>query len=338
MPKYLQCLPLLVLIVTSCGPPTSLDNTLTVALPPGRIDDFNRVIAPGFKALSDVSITVIGMRSADQVARVRIEQDRPTLDLLWIDFAEAQLLAREGLLAKVSERELPNLRDIREEAKSTLGVAPITFSSALGFLYNSTRIKHPPRSWADLWNSRFEGELALFDFGSSLGPVTLVMAARLNGGNETNIDPGFEKLFQLKSNAFGFRTSGPENNKFVAQGEAGVTLALASQTRELKAAGATVEWIVPAEGAVALPQGFQIVAGSPQRALAQTFVNYVLSLEVQQRLANDLLMVVPHRKVVLDPVIAPFVPLDNILYLDIETIGMRRGEWTNRFNREILGG
>ena len=92
------------------------------------------------------------------------------------------------------------------------------------------------------------------------------------------------------------------------------------------------------EGAVALPQGFQIVAGSPQRALAQTFVNYVLSLEVQQRLANDLLMVVPNRKVVLDPDIAPFVPLDNILYLDIETIGMRRGEWTNRFNREILGG
>jgi putative spermidine/putrescine transport system substrate-binding protein len=258
--------------------------------------------------------------------------------LLWIDFAEAQLLAREGLLAKVSQTELPNLRDIREEAKSTLGVAPITFASALGFLYNSTRIERPPVSWADLWHSRFVGELALFDFGSSLGPVTLVMAARLNGGNETNIDPGFEKLFQLKSNAFGFRTSGPENNKFVAQGEAGVTLALASQTRELKAAGATVEWVVPAEGAVALPQGFQIVAGSRQRALAQTFVNYVLSLEVQQRIANDLLMVVPNRKVVLDPLIAPFVPLENILYLDFETIGMRRGEWTNRFNREILGG
>ena len=302
------------------------------------MDDFERVIAPDFEARTGATLNLIGLRSADQVARVRIERDRPTLDLLWIDFAEAELLGREGLVSPIREADVPNLASVRENARSTLGIAPITFASALGFLYNEEIIDEPPLAWADLWHPRFEGRLALFDFGSSLGPATLVMAARLNGGSETDIEPGFERLIALRPNVYDFRTSGPENNNLVAQGEAGVTLALASQTRDLREKGAPVRWIVPAEGAIALPQGFQVVAGAPQAALATAFIDYALGLELQTRLARELLLVVTNRDVVLPDDVASLVPLDNILYFDFATIGERRGEWTNRFNREVLGG
>ncbi len=113
-----------------------------------------------------------------------------------------------------------------EDAKSKLGIAPITFSSALGFIYNTELITDPPESWEDLWSPRFRGQLALFDFGSSLGPMTLVMAERLAGGSEREIEPGFQKLAELELNAVSFGTSGPGNNNLVAQGEAGVTFGL----------------------------------------------------------------------------------------------------------------
>lgn len=332
MKRFLLALPVTV-VIAGCADDARV---LRVALPPGRIADFERVVASQFEALSGVKIETVGMRSADQVARLRIEREQPSVDVLWIDYGEAQLLAREDLLAKLDERDIPNLVEVRDEALSPLGIAPITFSSALGFLINTERLETPPRSWAALWEPQYQDEIAMFDFGSTLGPAFLVMAARLDGGSETDIEPGFARLAELAEHAVVFQSSGPANNLMVAQGEAGITFGLASQTLDLKANGAPVDWIVPAEGAIALPQGFQIAAHTREPELARRFVDYALSVETQTRLAEELLLVVTNKNVVLTPDTAELVPLDNIVYLDFVTIGAQRGAWTDRFNREIL--
>lgn len=326
----------LLLLVTLTGCASDDGTVLRVAMPPGRIADFERVVASGFEAATGVTIEALGMRSADQVARLRIERASSSIDVLWIDFGEAQLLAKEGLLATLDESEVPNLGDIRAEARSPLGIAPITFSSALGFLYNTERLPEPPRSWAALWEPRFSDELALFDFGSTLGPAFLVMAARLAGGGEKDIEPGFEKLAELSPHAVMFQSSGPANNLAVAQGEAGLTFGLASQMLDLKAKGAPVAWLVPEEGAIALPQGFQVAAGAREPQLARAFIDYALSVETQTRLAEELLLVVTNQNVTLSADKRSLVPLDNIIYLDFATLSAERGAWTDRFNREIL--
>jgi putative spermidine/putrescine transport system substrate-binding protein len=312
--------------------------TLNVALAPGRIDDLNKHFVPDFEKLSGAKVQATGARSADQVARARIEKDKPTLDLLWIDIGEAELLGREGVVAKVSDTDLPNLRDIRDNAKSAIGIAPVAFSSALGFLYNKDLVKDPPKSWADLWDPRFKNTIAMFDMGSTIGALMLIIAARLSGGNENTIDPGFKKLAELKTNVVGFKASGPDNNNLVAQGEAGITFALANQTLDLKAKGANVDWLIPSDGCATLPQGYQVVEKAPEPALARAFANYMLGLEAQNKLANDLLLAATNKNVQLDAKNAPLVPLDKLIYFDWTAIGAKRGEWTNRFNREILGG
>ena len=115
--KRFVCLALLHAIVSGCaGSESDSDETmvLRIALPPGRIADFERVVVPEFEELTGVAIESIGMRSADQVARLRIERDHPSVDVLWIDFGEAQLLAREGLLAQLTEEDIPNLAEVRD--------------------------------------------------------------------------------------------------------------------------------------------------------------------------------------------------------------------------------
>ena len=147
--------------LTGCGSEPSHRKVLRVAMPPGRIADFERVLAPGFEEATGATIETLGMRSSDQVARLRIEKDNASMDVLWIDFGEAQLLATESLLAKVDESDLPNLREVRDEARSPAGIAPITFSSALGFLYNKERLPEPPVSWAELGAALARGACAL---------------------------------------------------------------------------------------------------------------------------------------------------------------------------------
>ncbi|MDH4065462.1 MAG: extracellular solute-binding protein, partial [Acidobacteriota bacterium] len=294
-----------------------------------------RVLATPFEQESGARIEEVGLRSADQVARLRIERAQPSFDVLWIDMSEALLLAREGLLLTVDASTVPSVSHVPDELRTAAGIAPPAFASALGFLYNTQRLPTPPASWAALWSPSLGDQLALFDFGSNLGPMTLVMAARLAGGGVDDIEPGFSRLADLLPNVHVFGTSGPANNSLVAQGEVGLTLGLANQARDLAATGAPVAWLVPEEGALALPQGFQIVAGTSRRDLALQFLEFVFRTDTQTRLANQLLFVVSNRDATLAPENAALVPVHRILYFDLEAIGARRGAWTNRFNREI---
>ena len=210
---------------------------------------------------------------------------------------------------------------------------PSTFASAVGFLYNREALPTPPRSWAELSDPRLAGRLALFDFGSTLGPLTVAALAHVASGDASDGDAGFERLRALRENVFRFGTSGPANNQLVAQGEAWLTLGLPSQARRLAESGAPIGWIAPEEGAIALPQGVQIVRGVRRRELAEAFVDHMFSLEAQV-VAATALELVPSRSGVTLP---PGLPApEALLRFDLETIGRLRPEWAARFRREIL--
>lgn len=329
-------LPLLAALAGSGGCGNGFDGggetELVIALPPGRIADLESHFAPAFEERTGARLVPVGLRSGDQVARVRIERGNPSLDLLWIDAGEAALLAREGLLSVPTAAEAPNLAAAGGPLGS--GALPPTFSSAVGFLYNEEVLPSPPRSWAALAGPGLERRLALFHFGSTLGPLTVAALARLETGDETDADAGFARLAQIAPNVLRFGGSGPANNQLVAQGEAWLTLGLPAQARHLAAAGAPVAWLAPEEGALALPQGVQIVAGTRRRTLAAAFVDHLFSLDSQSVAARELGLV-PARA---DAPLPPGLPApDTLLRLDLETLGRLRPDWAARFRREALG-
>ena len=243
---------------------------LVIAVPPGRIADLEAHFAGPFEAATGANIIPVGLRSADQAARVRVESGNPSLDVLWIDAGEAALLAREGLIetpfgpagSADGGLRIPNVAWAHPEAWFIEAALPATFASPIGFLYNTEALASHPASWAALEDPALEGRLALFGFGSTLGPLTVAALARIETGNETDADAGFARLARLQTNVLLYGTSGPANNQLVAQGEAWLTLGLPSQAQHLAREGAPVGWAAPAEGAIALPQGIQIVAGT----------------------------------------------------------------------------
>lgn len=314
---------------------------LVVAVPPGRIADLEEHFAAPFETATGATIIPVGLRSADQAARVRVESGNPSLDVLWIDTGEAALLAREGLVeppfGPVAGRDgalrIPNAALADPETWFSRDALPATFSSAIGFLYNTEALASPPISWEALEDPSLRGRLALFGFDSTLGPLTVATLARLETGNETDANAGFARLGRLQANVLRYGTSGPANNQLVAQGEAWLTLGLPAQARHLAREGAPVGWSAPAEGAVALPQGVQIVAGTRQPELARSFADYMFSLEAQQAAAWEL-QLVPSRQDVKVPAGLP--PPGSLMRLDMVALGDLRPSWAARFRREII--
>ena len=314
---------------------------LVIAVPPGRIADLEAHFAGPFEAATGANIIPVGLRSAEQAARVRVERGNPSLDVLWIDAGEAALLAREGLIetpfgpagSADSGLRIPNVAWAQPEAWFTQAALPATFASPIGFLYNTDALASHPASWAALEDPALRGRLALFGFGSTLGPLTVAALARIETGNETDADAGFARLARLQTNVLLYGTSGPANNQLVAQGEAWLTLGLPSQAQHLAREGAPVGWAAPAEGAIALPQGVQIVAGTRRPELARAFADYMFSLEAQQVAAHQL-QLVPSRS---DTEIPPGMPPpDSLMRLDMVTLGDLRPSWAARFRREMI--
>ncbi len=324
-----RILPLL-LLLAGCSADDRLE--LVVAAPPGRIADLETHFAPLFEAKTGARILVTGLRSGDQVARVRIEQGAPTLDILWIDAGEAALLASEGLIE--GPEGLSEVRAALPSFHFDEGALPATFASAVGFLHNTDALPDPPRSWAALSGPGLENRLALFGFGSTLGPLTVGVLARIATGDETDADAGFAGLSALRPNILQFGTSGPANNQLVAQGEAWLTLGLPSQALHLAAGGAPVAWLAPEEGAAALPQGIQIVANSRNPELARAFADSMFSVEAQTLAARELRLV-PARDDV--PLPEGLPAPSELLRLDFAALGELRAEWTARFRREVIG-
>ncbi|MYH22278.1 MAG: extracellular solute-binding protein [Acidobacteria bacterium] len=319
----------------------SAGEDLVIAVPPGRIADLDNYFAGPFEAATGANLIPVGLRSADQAARVRVERGNPSLDILWIDAGEAALLAREGLVeapfdpgaSREGELRVPNAAWADPDAWFSQRALPATFSSAIGFLYNTEHFPSPPASWTALENPALEGRLALFGFGSTLGPLTVAALARIDTGNETDADAGFRRLGRLRNNVLVYGTSGPANNQMVAQGEAWLTLGLPSQARHLATEGAPVGWAAPAEGAIALPQGIQIVTGTRRPDLARAFADYMFSRGAQQVAAREL-QLVPSRS---DTEIPPGLPPpDALMRLDMVTLGDLRPSWATRFRREMI--
>lgn len=316
-------------------------NDLVVAVPPGRIADLEEHFAGAFAAATGVNIIPVGLRSADQAARVRVESGNPSLDVLWIDAGEAALLAREGLIDSpfggetpgASELLIPNAAFADPDAWFSEAALPATFASPVGFLYNTEAPAPPPVSWETLEDPSFRGRLALFGFGSTLGPLTVAALARIESGNETEADAGFARLGRLTPNVLLYGTSGPANNQLVAQGEAWLTLGLPAQARHLAREGAPVAWRAPAEGAIALPQGVQIVTGTRRPELARRFADYMFSLQAQSVAARELELV-PARGDVELPSGLP--PPGSLMRLDMVSLGDLRPAWATRFRREMI--
>ncbi|MDE2882405.1 MAG: hypothetical protein OXP70_11160, partial [Acidobacteriota bacterium] len=105
------CLLLAAGLPLGCG--GRAEDDLVIAVPPGRIADLEDYFAGPFEAATGANLIPVGLRSADQAARVRVERGNPSLDVLWIDAGEAALLAGEGLVETPFDPEASQEGELR---------------------------------------------------------------------------------------------------------------------------------------------------------------------------------------------------------------------------------
>ena len=168
------------------------------------------------------------------------------------------------------------------------GYGPAYTFNRLGIVYDSAFCDVEIKSIADLWNPELAGSIAVPEMTTTSGPLFYYATAAAFG-----LEPGkddeaiFAKLAELKPNVVKTWTSANDTINMLNQGEISVAVLLDYSYTTAKNANPDYIWVDPAEGSFSGYNMLNIVKGCENKELAEAFIDYYLSYDVQLAEALD---------------------------------------------------
>lgn len=295
-------------------------------------------LIPEFTELTGADVELILGGSSDRYARIYAELDAPTMDVVYLSISQAQQASADGVISPPNPAGVPEFANLYPQAQEFGGYG-VSFMS-IGLMVNTEYVTEMPTSWLDVWKPEYKGKVAPFVFPGTQGTAFLVMAARVHGGGETNIDPGFEAMMELKP--LPMILSGiDETNLAFQQGDVWLAPQIRGYVESYKSQGGKVEFVTPQEGTPLAMNAAAIPTNSANADLAEAWINLHLSQAVQEAYARVLFYAPTNKTVVLPEDLSSIMPygeddVAKLIMLDNLAISANQSDWTDRWNREIL--
>ncbi|WP_321812852.1 MULTISPECIES: ABC transporter substrate-binding protein [unclassified Burkholderia] len=303
---------------------------------------FRQKIIPAYEAAHKVRIVYVAGNSTDTLAKLQAQKGRQEMDLVIMDDGPMQQAVKFGFCDRI--KDAPIYKDLYPLARiddRSAGIAVV----ATGLVYNTEAFRKAglpaPDSWKALADGKFRQKVSVGPISTSYGLHTLIMFARMSGGSETNIDPGFNAMIkQVAPNVLSFEPSAGKVAESFQNGD--VTLASwgSGRAAALKATGFPVEFVYPKEGATALQIAACPVVKNNGSERGQELLQFLMTPQVQAWLAASEGWGPTNSKVQLDPAVAAKVPygpkqVNKLVPIKWDVVNEKRTEWTNRWNRTV---
>src|SRR5690606_19729105 len=180
-------------LAVACSGGAVAQQKLVVAGYGGSFEEIMRQhIFPPFAKQHGVELVYVAGNSTNTVARLQAQKGNQQIDVAIVDDGPMYQAIALGFCAPIEG--LPT-EDIVNAARypddKAVGIGLV----ATGLMYNTKYFEEkgwaPPSSWNDIKDPKYKGLLVIPPLNNTYGLHTVVMMARLNGGGEKNIDPGF---------------------------------------------------------------------------------------------------------------------------------------------------
>ena len=257
---------------------------LVIITYPGRLSEPHRWLADQMEARHPgLRIRLVPSDSQDVVAQIKASLGYSPFDAMPNDEPPHLIGIRDGY---VQLRADAALRNIAAVYPSLLGRSqghgvPATYS-LVGIAYNTQMVRDPPQAWADLWRPEFKGRVGIARTSSNLGLATLAIAARLSGGSDDNLEPGWDKLKQLGAVA---ARSPATLGQMLEREEIAVAPLWNNAAAAAAAKGLPIGFVMPRPGAVAIVSFMSAVTGTRHPDLATEWLDGIISPAYQARAA-----------------------------------------------------
>jgi putative spermidine/putrescine transport system substrate-binding protein len=256
---------------------------------------FRQSLVPVFKQKTGIDLNLL--TAQPPVAKLQAEGDDPEIDVFIAGEPDIRSAYAFGVLAKMDQQLLPNLKGNYNSMLVDGTSAGVRFGatfvmSAQGLVYDADKWSAPPNSWFDLVSEKTPGivNVRVPDSENTVAWMA-IMANSLNGKWPTQVSDyaGVLKLIREKlAPRLGalLPSSGAMQASFVNDPRSTLTVGTDSVAAAMADRyGLNLKWAEPKEGAFQLPT-LAAVTKTKHNYWAHVMINYLLDPEVQSRFAE----------------------------------------------------
>lgn len=270
--------------------------------------------------------------AAEGLVRLQSMRQAPNIDVWFTTNSVADRVKGDAQLFKTLDyTKLPAAAAIEPGARNSGWVG--LYFYPLGIVWRSDMLADPITSWKELWEPRFAQKLCVPSMNMFQARMLLV-AATINGGGISNVEPGFEALKRLKPNVVAWYSSDNTARQGLAQGEYPILIAPPAALKRMIDSNVPARMISPPPAPMMYDVMMQVNTAKAEMSAA--FIDFCLGQEAQEIIAQGQGMAPVHPNAKPLDEIAQAVPAssDRVTY-DDSIINANIAAWNERFNREI---
>ncbi len=271
----------------AAAPAMAQSRTFTVSWWGFNGDQLQEIIINPFQEMCGCEVVFETGNNADRLSRLQLRNGEG-VDVIYLTDRFSQLGIELGMFQPIDRAQVPNIDQIYDLAQSPQGeYGPAYTIGRVGIVYNADEVAEPITSWSDLWREDLASSISLPGITTTAGPMVVLRAASLAGVDAyADEEAAFARVAELVPNVVTNYNTGSEMINLFSTGEITVSMAQDFTLGSIREAVPSVVWAELEEGSIATLNTINIPVGAAEPELAHQFLNFVLSAEIQQQLAE----------------------------------------------------
>jgi len=327
-----------VLFLASYAVPTYAKGNLTVYC---SVEiEVCEILIQGFKKETGIDVAMTRKSSGETFAQMKAEATNPKGDVWYGGTGDPHLTAASvGLTEKYKSKHFNDLLTAAQnQAKFSDYKSVGIYVGALGYGYNTKLLKEKglpvPKSWADLTNPVYKGEVQMANPNSSgTAYTTLATIIQILGD-----DKGWDFMKALHKNINQYTKSGSAPIKAAAKGETTIGIVFQHDATKQKKSGLPIAVVSPTEGTGFEVGSMSIIKGARNMKEAKIFADWALSPAAQTLVFSSgiSLQVPANTKAKGDPD-APVLSKIKLISYDFEKYGNKdtRSQLLRKWDKDV---
>jgi len=253
-----------------------------------------------FETACGVKVNATYMGSSDDLVTKLRAGGSETIDLVSPSSDAVTAIIEAGLAQPLDLKRIPSygdlmssFRDLKVARKdSTVFGLPWAFGPN-PMIYDTTKLKPAPTSWAELWDKKYKGKLSLQDDIATLYMVAQVLGmddpadpSKLYNLSDEDLAKVKAKMLELKPNVRKYWVTAGDMTQLFQSGEIVAGEGWPLMTSQLRAAKFPAGEIIPSEGTTAWADHWVLTKGARNLDAAYAWLEYAAQ-PFTQKLMSD---------------------------------------------------
>lgn len=255
-------------------------------------EDMPQSVLDAFTAKHGIEIKYVSFESQEEaIEKLRAGTVAADVAVLENDFVEA--LAKQGLLAEIDFGRVPNFKNISPNFRD-LATDPGNRHSVpyhygtTGLLVRTDLVGNSVTRWAELWDPRFAGKLAMREQPREVLAFTLLsLGHSLNSEDPQELEAALKRLQKLRKSLVFVEVEAEKAVPRLLSGEVVVLQGWAEDYSVAVEKNRSVRYVLPEEGTALWGDSYVIPAKSPRKATAELFLDFLLQPEISAQIVNE---------------------------------------------------